>query len=315
MNAALLEKILKRIDQPELIQILTSKLSGTELNSLLLAVFHESSLTLTPAELLANYRKNRFVKPSDLPVIRLREMELDLLKLFENSLFTPIELSPVSAFGSCSAVAPASQHKILTALRGTEVLADATNALALHVADIKSKKEIPTVETIRFSCIQRHLRTQQIVGAGFTPHFKIACLVSSGQDTGNYSFEKQALLEHIHLMTTLYKDYYLVDKIAFRFICREGYPNPEDLAIKVKEHILDRIPATSIDIVNTPEKENNYYSGIQYKIDITLNNRVFEIGDGGFVDWTQKLLQNKKERMLSTGIGFEFMYRIVTGQI
>lgn len=315
MNAALLEKILKRIDQPELVQLLANKLSGTELNSLLLAVFHESSRGLTPSQLLANYRKNRFVKPSDLPVIRLREMELDLLKLFENSLFTPVELSPVSAFGSCSAVAHASQYKILTALRGTEVLADATNALALHIADIKANSEASTLDTIRFSCIQRHLRTQQIAGKGFTPHFKIACLVSAGQDTGNYAFEKQSLLEHIRLMTAVYNDYYLVDKIAFRLICREGYPNPEDLAIKVKDHILDRLPTTSIDIVSNPEKENNYYTGIQYKIDITVNNRVFEIGDGGFVDWTQKLLQNKKERMLSTGIGFEFMYRIVTDQV
>jgi hypothetical protein len=67
--------------------------------------------------------------------------------------------------------------------------------------------------------------------------------------------------------------------------------------------------------MENPEKENEYYKGIQYKVDITLNNKVYEIGDGGFVDWTQQLLQNKKERFLITGFGFEFMYRILHGMV
>jgi hypothetical protein len=46
----------------------------------------------------------------------------------------------------------------------------------------------------------------------------------------------------------------------------------------------------------------------------------YEIADGGFVDWTQHLLQNKKERMFTkqermftTGFGFDLMYRILHG--
>jgi hypothetical protein len=50
-------------------------------------------------------------------------------------------------------------------------------------------------------------------------------------------------------------------------------------------------------------------------VDIKVRGKTFEIADGGFVDWTQQLLQNKKERMLSTGIGFDFMYRILRGDL
>ena len=30
-----------------------------------------------------------------------------------------------------------------------------------------------------------------------------------------------------------------------------------------------------------------------------------EIGDGGFVDWTQRLTGNRKERLLITGVGVD----------
>jgi hypothetical protein len=48
---------------------------------------------------------------------------------------------------------------------------------------------------------------------------------------------------------------------------------------------------------------------------IDVKGRTFEIADGGFVDWTQQLLQNRKERQLICGFGFEFMYRIMTGEV
>jgi len=299
--SAIVNKIIERSGQPALLSLLTEQLSGSELNSLLLEVFKLRAKNMTPPDLLTLYQKNRFVKPADLPVIPLKKMELDLLEHFDKASFTPIELSPVAALGSCAVVAPADQKKILSALRGTEVLADATNSIALHVSDLKKSGQwIPSSpnERIRFSSIQRHLRTQAISGKGFTPHFKIGCLVTCGSDSGNYTFEKESLCEHIAVMTELYRDYFKVEDIRFRFICREGYPDPSALANQVRDFILHQFNDTVIDIVHHPEKVISYYKGIQYKI-------------GGFVDWTQQLMQNRKERMLSTGIGFEFMYRIM----
>jgi hypothetical protein len=268
--------------------------------------------------MLKLYQLNRFVKPADLPVIELRQTELDLLKMFQQHSFTPLELSPVTILGSCSVVAPADQKKILSALRGTEVLADATNAIALYISDLKKRKDwIPKTpdKKLRFCAIQRHVRTQSITGKGFTPHFKIGCLVTSGIDTGNFTFEKEALSEHVHLMKKMYEDYYKVDRLSFRLLCRKGYEDAIKLADELKKFILVDYPQTNIDIIQSPEKENEYYKGIQYKVDITLNNKIYEIGDGGFVDWTQQLLQNKKERFLITGFGFEFMYRILHGML
>jgi hypothetical protein len=203
-------------------------------------------------------------------------------------------------------------------LRGTEVLADATNAIALHICDLKQhNKEVSNrSDLISFSTIQRHLRTQSISGKGFTPHFKIGCLVTAGMDTGSFAFEKDALNRHIGAMKELYINYHKVDAISFRFLCRKnGYDSSERLAEEVKNFVVRNHPGISIEIITNPEKEIDYYKGIQYKVDIRVNGKTYEIGDGGFVDWTQQLLQNKKERMLSTGIGFDFMYRILRGDL
>lgn len=314
MSSNLTHNVLQRIGQPELFRLLTEDLSGTELNTLLLEVIREKTKKISAPALLKHYQLNRFVKPADLPVLELKQAELELLKLFKSHSFEPIELSPVSVLGSCSVVAPADQNKILSALRGTEILADGTNAMALHICDLKKRKlwapSIPG-DKLRLSTIQRHVRTQSITGPGFTPHFKIGCFVTSGLDTGSFQFEKESLLEHLQLMYTIYKTFYGMEEVSFRFLCRSGYTDPLKLAFETRDYMLRHAPEIKIEIVTKPAKEINYYKGIQYKTDIRWKNEVFEIADGGFVDWTQQILQNRKERFLIGGIGFELMFRIM----
>jgi len=315
MASVIVQKILERLNQPDLFRILSEELTGTELNSLLLEIFNRRLDSISAPELLNLYRLNRFVKPADLPVLELKQIELDLLKLFERFSFQLLELSPVSILGSCSVVALADQKKILSALRGTEVLADATNAIALHCSDLKSQNSTDVKGTLHFATIQRHIRTQEIQGKGFTPHFKIGCLVSAGTDAGSFSFEKENLLHHMEVMHALFLEYHQVENIRFRFLCRPGYSDAVLLAQRVAEFVKQKRADFEVEVVENPEKEIGYYKGIQYKVDIRVNGKHYEIADGGFVDWTQQYLQNKKERMLTTGFGFEFMHRIVKGQV
>lgn len=315
MAINIIGNILKRINQPDLVSVLAQSLSGTELNSVLLEVFDQKARSITPAKLLNQYQSNRFVKPVDLPVMKSKQMEMEVLKLFEGLSFEPIELSPVSVLGSCSVVAPASQMKILSALRGTEVLADSTNAIALHASDLRQRNPETSSPQMKFCNVQRQLRTQSLSGKGFTPHFRIGCLVTCGSDRGEFIFERTALLEHMQAMKQLFLDYYKVDAISFRLLARGGYENQQGLLQATAEFLHRKDPDTSFSVDHKPAKENNYYKGIQYKVDITAKGKLHEIGDGGFVDWTQQLLQNKKERMLSTGFGFDLMVRILEGQV
>lgn len=317
MASNIVNSLLRKLDQPHLADILTDELSGTELNSLLLEVFNRRAASLSAPKLLDHYRKNRLVKPSDIPVLKARKTELEVLEVLSEYSFEPVELSPVTIFGSCSVVAPASQMKILSALRGTEVLADSTNAIALHVSDLRRRDGARSREqsTIRLCAIARHLRTQTISGHGFTPHFRAGCLVTCGRDTGNFGFEKTAVLEHMKAMNTLFLDYYKADSISFRLLSRPGYEAADTLLSALVEYLHANSPGLHFTVSSQPEKQNNYYKGIQYKVDILVNGKQYEIADGGLVDWTQQLLQNKKERMFTTGFGFDLMFRILAGEM
>ena len=318
MSSDVTRQLLEKLRHPELLDLLTKELSGSELNTLLLDVIRNKTKAMSGPELLNKYQLNRFVKPADLPVLELKKTELELLTLFKDHFFEPVELSPVSVLGSCSVVASVDQNKILSALRGTEILADATNAMALHICDLKKRKlwvpDKPT-QKLRLSTIQRHVRTQSITATGFTPHFKVGCFVTSGLDTGSFNFEKETLLEQLQLLNAIYKNHYGVQEINFRFLCRSGYSDPFRVANEVKDYVARHKEWLDIEIVENPEKETNYYKGLQYKANIRWKNQIYEIADGGFVDWTQTILQNKKERFLIGGIGFEFMYRVMHGML
>jgi hypothetical protein len=50
-----------------------------------------------------------------------------------------------------------------------------------------------------------------------------------------------------------------------------------------------------------------YYSGLCLRISpLAPDGNRYPIVDGGFTDWTARLLQNRKERFLATGIGSQF---------
>src|SRR5512138_2963172 len=122
-----LDALLKKTSDPELLKKLTETLSGSELNSLLLELFREKSTAISPTDLLTHYQQNRFVQPSSIDAITFLKAELTLLAIGKQAGFMPMELSPLAPLGNCSALALVDQNKVVSALRGTEVVADATN--------------------------------------------------------------------------------------------------------------------------------------------------------------------------------------------
>ena len=290
----------------DLVRLLAEELTGSELNSLLLEVFDRKVSNLDASELLKLYKLNRFVKPADVDVIRIRQKELDSLRLLEASGFESLELSPVSLLGVSSVLGTVSQKKIMSAIRGTEVLSDATNAMAIHIAFLRKSGNIKD-GVVKYCTTQRHVRTPEIKVKGFTPHFKIACMVSSGKDTGNFAFEKDALLDHFHALQNLLRDVFYVEIKYFKLQMRGGYSASERLI----QSVYSEISKSQNVRVDLESPGNNYYKGIQYKAVIEIGGQEIEIADGGFVTWTQQLLENKKERMLISGIGIEYLTNLL----
>ncbi len=304
-----MENILQKINLKagfDLVSLLSERLSGSDLNSLLIEVFQRRTSQIAASELLQHYKLNPFVKPAETDVLRLRQKELESLTLLAQNGFEPLELSPVSQLGTCSVLATVNQKKVISATRGTEVLADATNAIAMHIAHLR-KTQADFKSVLKFCTTHRHVRTPKVQIEGFTPHFKIVCMVTSGRDNGDFEFEKKAVEDHFRSLEALLKQVLNIKVKYFKLVPRAGYAQNDRLISKIFEHVSSFAPVT----VDYDEAENNYYSGIQFKAVIEISGKEIEIADGGFVNWTQKLLQNKKQRFFISGLGLEYLDKLL----
>lgn len=309
MTENIAKKLEHRLGTSKLIELLSEKLSGSTLSTLLMEVFARKTAKLTPAQLLKLYETNRFVHPALTPTLSLLEYSLVSLQTFRQHGFQPLELSPVTQLGACSVVATVNQGKVLSALRNCEVLSDATNALALYSSYLKKHTFWkPTIETdqLKFSTVERHLRTPPVRIKGHTAHFKIACLTSSGKDIGNFSFEKQAIADHMLALEELLRKVFLIEKLYHKIQPREGYAKDSRLIAEIMNFLHSKHAHLDVRL-DTESKNNNYYQGFQFKTVILSNNREVEIADGGLVNWTQQMLSNSKERFLISGLGLELL--------
>ena len=303
------EHIINKLDIQDIVDVLSDKLSGSELSSVLLDVFDRRTKRETPASLLSKYETNKLVKPIDLDIVKIKEYELYCYKALVQDGFEPLELSPVAQMGTCSVVATVNQKKVLSALRNTEVQADPTNATALHYASLRKKRELEN-RTYNYCNISRIIRTQAFPNPIFTPHFSVLCLTSCGRDTGSFGFEKDELLKQMFASHAICRDIFGLNDAYFEVIPCKGYDKKSPLIADVVSYIRDRNKQTFKISVVEPDHENNYYKGYRIKLKVVLDHSVYEIGDGGLLDWTQQFLENKKERMLTLGLGFQIAYKL-----
>jgi hypothetical protein len=92
----------------------------------------------------------------------------------------------------------ASQNKVLSTLRGTEVVADPTNVMALECA--RRMRRDPTA-VVRLATSHRCVRAQPIPKRlGLSANFRIFCLASAGLERQNHAFVVEAMAEHIKTM-------------------------------------------------------------------------------------------------------------------
>ncbi|MFC5447777.1 hypothetical protein [Paenibacillus aestuarii] len=298
------DRILAQLS-PDLLDQLERKLSASDLNTLLLELFRNKTQAMTSGELLNSYACNRFVKPAAIHPIALKQLEIEMLQLAEASSYQAVQLAPVAPLGSCSVVGTVDQNKVLSALRGTEVVADATNALALHACDlIKCGQRPHREDSIRLCTTHRHLRAQQFSGPGMLPHFSLFCMITSGRDTGSYGFEKRTLVEHVRVYQAIFQALFQA-RMTVKFIRHGGYTDSEGLVQRLREHLQESLPNVGLTEQIEAGAHNDYYKGLQFHLIVELPSGRLTIGDGGFVDWSQQLLGNQKERMMISAIGID----------
>ncbi|GAA1723539.1 hypothetical protein GCM10009809_19260 [Isoptericola hypogeus] len=142
--------------------LLESRLPAADLRTLLLDVAAARAGAIRPAEVLARWRQDRLVRPGASDPRRLAALEAALWDALPDA-FDGVELSPVAPLGTVAALAPVSQHRVVTTMRLTEVVSDSTNALAVEAAARRAER--PRDEAVHLAAVQPQLRAQ-VFGPG-----------------------------------------------------------------------------------------------------------------------------------------------------
>lgn len=307
-----LEGLLKKTGDPELLQKLTGKLSLSELNSLLLEVFRAKAQAISPAELLKAYQANRFVGPSEVDAVTFRKLELQVLELAQGYGFEALELSPLAPLGNCSALGLADQNKIVSAVRGTEVLADATNLMALEAA-VRRKASAFDGSVVNLCTTHRHVRAQALPPIkGFTAHFKLFCMISAGRDRGGHGFEQEAVFNHLSFYYHFLVEQLKLPQVIITLKALKGGGNNLLAAARIMDHISGKLKGAEVSLVEVPHEAHRYYEHVRFSINVILpDGRELNLGDGGLMDWSAKLTNNSKERLVTSGLGIELLLKLV----
>jgi hypothetical protein len=273
---------------------LASGMPASEVWSMLLGVLEERAKQRTPATLRQQWERDRFVQPSYVDQRTLNALDGHLLAAA--AAFEAVELSPLAPLGVSSAVALASQNKIVSTIRGTEVVSDPTNVLALECA--KRLQADPGAH-VRLTTNHRCVRAQPFPKLpGFAAHFRMFCLVSAGHERGSHGFLVDAVSEHIRTQLA-----------ALAQLEQHGYAFPER---KIKLLATERFAAHAERIAATIDGvpviraalEHDYYDGIRFNVIVTApSGDQIPFIDGGAFDWLRKLMSNHKMAFVASAMG------------
>lgn len=176
----------------DITRLLCAELPGSALASLLLHVMRERSRSVRWADALGLLERSSLARVAAVDARAMLEMDGRMFAAAEG--FDAVELSPVVPFG-VSALTGIDQNSVLSALRGAEVVADPTTALALECA--RRCKQEGRSGPVRLVTSHRLVRMQPFDDPGFTRHFRLGALVTAGRDTGDERFEREALADHL----------------------------------------------------------------------------------------------------------------------
>jgi hypothetical protein len=311
MTKSPLDRILSSAGVPELLEVLAERLEPTDLQSLLLEVARRRSKAVSPARLLEQYLGNRFVAPSSAPPKKLAEVDRLSWTLLPPA-YQPLELSPVCPLGSNSAIATVDQNKVVSTIRNTEVVADSTNVLALECAkrrrDLLRSRDRQR-ERVLLAASHRLLRAQVFQGARSFAHFRVLSLAAAGRDEGSHRFEISELLDQIEFYLRLLHELARLGwpLLAFRVAVTalEGCTT-EALERDLLGPLAARFPPVRIHLDPTRTSGRGYYRVACFKLHaVESTGAELELGDGGATDWTARLLSDRKERLVVSGLGVD----------
>lgn len=287
-----------------------ASLPASDLTSLLLEVAARRATARSPSEVLQQYAGDRFVRPSLAAPERLLEVEAAALASLPEG-YRALALAPLAPLATTVAVAPASQNKIVTTFRGSEVLSDASNVLALETA--LRRREDPSAPPVGLAASARMTRAQRPARPEHRAHFQLFVTTLGGRDPAGRVFHRRAVREALGTQLAL------LDRLAsagYAIGPRRLVLSPDEAHRAVAEDVAAELGesqpqvATSVDPARITA--SRYYQGLCFSLWLAhaRTGEDFPLGDGGFTDWTAKLTGSRKERFFVGAVGTELLATI-----
>jgi len=267
-------------------------LSPADLQTLLLDVSRRRASRVTPARLLQRWRQDRYVRPTAADPRVLWPLEARLWAMLPPE-FAGLELSPVAPLGACAALGPVSQDRVISTVRGSEVVSDQTNVLALEAA-VRRKQERRSA--VHLASCHRVLRGQPFDAPGLYQHFRLFALVSSARDQGSGTTEAELLTAHLKFWSDALSELLPHRRTSVQWTVF-GFPPLRERIKDTVRPALEPLPGmVTLEEDPARERARGYYERGAIRIDVAGDGGWQEVGDGGFTSWTAQLLGDAKER-------------------
>lgn len=275
---------------------LLRSLSIGELRTILADVARARAQDLTPTDIMKRWREDRLLLPSLLDPREALEITQKLWQGLPDD-FLGVTLSPLTALGSAIHLGGRGQNRVVTTMRGTELLADPVHGLALEASRRR-----------RSGHSRVHLATHARVTHAWdnveeSAHELRFSLVSSAPDGGGLTTEAELLDLHL--------DYWrqMMGSLVPRGRVHLVVWDPTLAALVAERGTRDDVIVVGNG--NGGEGSNrtawrNPYTTAAFRF-VVDGEEPIELGDGGFVSWTQSLTRNRKDRCLVSSISVDSM--------
>jgi len=263
-------------------------MSSPELTSLLLELFARRARKLSVHDIRRRFESDAFVVPSTVDQRAFTKLDAHLLAQMPPH-FEAVELSPLAPHGTVSTLGPVHPHNVMATIRGQEVLADATDVMALMCAQRRD-----THDEVHLITTQRLVRAQRVREKFHTQHFRILSLCSAGRGD---AFAMRGVVEHIriqlHLFSTLPEEF---RRAALRVtLAAENFDELRELL------------GPDVSVTRDEERlaKTSYYQRVAFKVWVDD----LPLGDGGLTDWTARIRNDRRERLVTSAIGTEMLLK------
>jgi hypothetical protein len=348
MPTRIVDRIERELAIPGLVDALARRLPASDLRSILMEVYRIRAAEAKETSILAHAVRDPLMAPSGVSAREL--MAFDSVAFQSASEFAALDLSPVCPFSAASVLGGTSQNNVLTAIRNAEILGDSTIALALEACRRRSAAEVvrlcATHRVVRLQPFDipeysPHFRLFGLVTAGrdtgsfrfetahLVEHVRVYLKMFRTLNNTGFVLRKplveftdmvavEASLDAAGLAPEEVRNEVRAHRLggSERFLRERGIslrtnaPNAM-LESRVIESLRDEFPEAQFGVNQDRLEGLGYYGSFAFRISAeSPDGNRYPIVDGGFTDWTARLMGNRKERLLISGIGSEFVCKV-----